>query len=106
LTYPQDYRVSEGIPPWEMVPTCFAFDATPVNSTAIGKFHAQSNFTFMPPLNYPLPDGVIKYVKHCQGHIDQGIRDLGDELLEVLTTNGFYAILLRRMVTTKSNKVT
>jgi hypothetical protein len=105
--YRNDYRVSEGIPPGEMVPVCLAFDATPISSTVIGKFHAQSNFELMLlSLNHRLPDRVIKSVKHVQGHIDQGIRDLREEFLEVLKTNGFCVILLRRMVTTESNKVT
>jgi hypothetical protein len=70
--YLQDYRVSERIPPGEMVPASLTFDATPISSTAIGKFHAQSNFAFMLlPLNHRLLDRVIKSVKHCQGHIDQ-----------------------------------
>jgi hypothetical protein len=107
LQYLQDYHVSERIPPGEMVPVWLDFDATPVSSTVIEKFHAQSNFAFMLlPLNHRLLDRVIKSVKHCQGHIDQEIRDLWDELLEVLKTNRFCAILLRRMVTTELNKVT
>jgi hypothetical protein len=105
--YRQNYRVSERIPPREMVPACLAFDPTPVSSTALGKFHTQSNFTFMLlPLNHEFPDCAINSVNHCHGHIDQGIRDLRDELHEVLKTNWFCVVLLRRMVTTESNKVT
>jgi hypothetical protein len=90
LRYLQDYRVSERIPPGEIVQACLAFDATPVSSTAIGKFHAQSNFTFMLlTLNHGIQDRVIKSLKHRQSHIDQVTRDLRDELLEVLKTNGF-----------------
>jgi hypothetical protein len=105
--YLEDYRVRERIAPEEMVPAYLAFGAISVSSTAIGKFHAHSNFPFMLlPLNHRLPDHVILSVRHCQGHIDQGIRDLRDEFLEVLKTNRFCAILFRRMVTTESNTAT
>jgi hypothetical protein len=74
-----------------MVPATLAFDATPVSSTGVSQpWKTGSNFIFMLlPLDSRLPDAVLKFVKHPQGHVDFGIRDLRDELLGIMKQNGF-----------------
>jgi hypothetical protein len=74
-----------------MVPAALAFDSTPVSSAGVNRpWKTGSNFTFMLlPLDHRLPDAVLKSVKHPPGHINLGIRDLRDELLEIMKQNGF-----------------
>jgi hypothetical protein len=89
--YLQDYSAMEKIPEEQMVPATLAFDATSVSLTGVNQpWKTGSSFTFMLlSLDHRLPDAVLKYVKHPQGHIDLAILDLRDELLGIVKQNGF-----------------
>jgi hypothetical protein len=83
--YLQNCRDREGIHPDYMVRATLPFDATPVSSKGIRGWAKESNFIFMMlPLDYQLPNAVLKSVEHPQGHIDQGMRGLTDEILAVM----------------------
>lgn len=89
--YLQQYRDDIGLRGIE-IPCTLAFDAVAVSSTWLSKRASSIGncfaFTFL-PIDHQLSDLLIRSIRYKTRRVDDQIRSMKDELIQILYANGF-----------------